>query len=221
MILRAAIVAGLVFAATPSVFAGFIATTGTDAVLTPAVGGPAVGDAFSTSATGGTLTSYIPLGPTDPQSLGDLSNYRYDLSGEVTEIGSTPASANLITYAGTYDVDYVNGSTVIPVSEGTFTILAQFGLGGAPNNASLNGSLIQTPGFVVPAPFADLSYGGNPVVYTGTYIGSDPGVSGTIQGSLIQAAGTPSGGSTAPEPASIGLLAIGATALVARRRAAK
>jgi hypothetical protein len=216
MALRALAVAGLVLAATPSAFAGFIATTGTDAVSTPAVSGPAVGDAFATIGHG-TLTNYIPLGPTDPQSLGDLSDYVYDLNGTVTQVG-TGAAANLITYAGTYDVDYVNGGTTTTVSEGTFTILAQFIAG--TNNATLNGSLIQTPGFAVPAPFADLSYGGNPVVYSGFYTGTNPGVSGTIQGSLIQAAAFPSGGGTpgAPEPASLGVLGLGATALLARRR---
>lgn len=224
MVLRSAIVVGLLFAATPSVFAGFIATTGVNAVSTPAgsLAGPQVGDTFATSAPG-TLTTYTPFTPADPQLDGvDLSNYRYDLNGTVTSVN---LALGYVTYAGSYDIYYNLGGTGpaapdIAVSEGTFSILAAFTSG--TNNATLTGTLIQSPSFSVPAPFADLSYGGNPVVYTGVYDGTNPGVSGTIQGSLIQTAAFPSGGlPSTPEPASLGLLALGATALMARRRAAR
>lgn len=196
-----------------SAFAGFTVTTGTNGVNTPqgAQPGPQVGDTFATSAPG-TFTGYVADTPADPQLTGaDLPFYRYTLNGAVSNVSG--ALSNIITYTGTYDIFYDLGldgskSTGDPdVSAGNFSITGTFN--GTPI-AALTGTLTQTSGPTNPA-FRDLSEGGNPVLYTGTYTETNPGVSGTIQGALRQNA-------IVPEPASLGLLGIAGIATLRRRR---
>jgi hypothetical protein len=205
----------LVLASAAPVFAGYTAVTNTTTVSTPEQnpGGPTVGDTFATT-TPGSFATYIPDTPNDPQiTQNDLSAFRYTLNGSIQTINTT---AGLIDYTGNYSIfyDINNNNTYDPgtdpiVSAGTFTIDATF----IPltNDATLVGTLTQTTG---PAQgFADLSEGGHSVNYTGTYMGTDPGVSGTIQGTLTQTA-------VVPEPASLGLIGIGSLGLLRRRRQA-
>jgi hypothetical protein len=193
-------------------FAGYTAITTTDTVNTPSTGGPVVGDLFSTATSGG-FTSFIGDTPNDPTLTGnDLPYYRYTLDGSITSINSL---TDQIEYTGAYSIFYdlnLDGTfeTGEPtVSTGDFTIFATF-LPGT-NDAALTGDLTQTAGPSNPA-FADLSEGGRPVLYTGTYDGNDPGVSGTIQGTLRQNA------VVVPEPASMGILCLGGLLLGRRRR---
>jgi hypothetical protein len=200
----------LVFAASAvPALAGFTAVTNPTVVNTPATGGPAVGDAFNTP-TPGSFTTFIGDTPADPTITGgDLSHYLYLLNGSIASI-----TGPIIDYTGTYDIFYdlagsgafnVNDPTV---SAGNFNITATFIP--ATNDAALTGSLTQTSGPSNPA-FRDLSYGGNPVVVTGSYFGTNPGVSGIIDATLRQNA-------VVPEPSSLALLGIGGLTLLRRRR---
>ena len=203
-----------VSAITPSVRAGYTAVTTTDNVLTPTNGlpgpQPQIGETFNTQTSGG-FASFTPDTPADPQITTDLSSYRYTLDGSV-------ASVNLLTgvvdYTGNYRIFYdLNHDNLFDgsdpsVSSGTFNIVATFVP--ATNNATLAGQLNQTQGPSNPA-FKDLSYGGNRVLYTGLYQGTNPGVSGTIQGALRQNA-------LAPEPASLMVVVLSGAGLLARRR---
>jgi hypothetical protein len=205
----------LVAAAATPVFAGYTATTSVDTVLTPegSQPGPQVGDTFDTQTSGGFLT-YTPDTPNDPQITGgDLPNYRYTLDGTVASVDTL---TGMVDYTGTYRIFYdlnhnglYDSGSDPSVSSGDFNITATFIPG--TNNATLSGDLTQTAGPSNPA-FADLSEGGNPVLYTGTYDGTEPGVLGTIVGTLRQNA------VVVPEPASFSLLAIGAVSLMGRRR---
>lgn len=195
--------------ATPA-FAGFTASTTLTNVLTPDTGfpGPELGETFATSPAGG-FDGFTPDNALDPQITGgDLQFYRYTFSGAITA-----AIGNVVTYTGTYSIFYdldlngVGGSD-ISVSSGDLVLTATFV---TPFNAVLNGILTQTSGPANPA-FADLSYGGSPVIYTGTYIGANPGVSGVIEGELRQNA-------VVPAPGAFALAALGGLAASRRRRA--
>lgn len=201
-------------AASPLALAGYTATTGVDPVSTPSgpLAGPQVGDAFATT-TPGTFTSFVGDTPADAQVTGgDLNFYRYTLSGAVTGVDLL---LGRVDYAGTYTIFYdgnldgAEGGPADPrVSRGTFTITALFTPG--TNNAVLTGLLTQTSGPAVAA-FRDLSYGGNGVEYTGAYVGTNPGVSGFIQGALRQNA-------VVPAPAAGALAGAGLLAGLRRRR---
>lgn len=192
-------------------FAGFTATSGVDTVLTPAGSnpGPDVGDTFATQ-TSGTFTSFIGDTPADPQITGgDTNFYRYTLNGTVASFDGLTT----VGYSGTYRIFYdqdlngLYGGADPSVSSGNFNITAVFtGLGAA----TLTGTLNQTAGPSNVA-FRDLSYGGNPVIYAGTYLETVPGQLGTITGTLRQNA-------VVPEPASLGLLAAGSALLLRRRK---
>jgi hypothetical protein len=192
------------------VFAGYTAVTNPTTVDTPSSGGPAVGDAFDTP-TPGSFLSFIGDTPADPTITGgDLSRYLYTLNGSINSIDTL---AGVINYTGSYDIFYdLAGSGMFnasdpTVSAGNFDIDATFIP--ATNNAALTGTLTQTTGPSNPA-FDDLSYGGNPVDVTGTYVGNDPGVSGIIDATLRQNA--------VPEPTSMAFLGLGALALLRKRR---
>jgi hypothetical protein len=205
--------AAALFAVSPA-FAGFTATTGTNATANTDIGTPggSVGDSFAVSQ--GTFSTVIPDTPADPQiAAGDLPNYGYTLSGTITAVDTT---LNQATYAGAYEIFYnLDGNHTldsgdIAVSKGNFNAVAQFT---GVNTATLTGQLTQTSGPGNPA-FRDLSYGGSPVDFTGLYVDNNPlGPSpvGTLTATLRQNA-------IAPEPASLAALALGG--LVLRRRRA-
>lgn len=201
--------AALVVAALASpALAGFTASTTVDTVLTPDTGAPgaSVGDTFSMNVAGG-FDAFIPDTASDPQITGgDLNFYRYTLNGAVASV-----LANVVTYTGTYTIFYDLGldgigGTDINVSSGSFTLTATFVTG---FDALLAGTLTQTSGPANPA-FSDLSYGGSPVIYTGTYTGGTPGVSGVIEGTLRQNA--------VPTPGAMALAGIGGLVAARRRR---
>ncbi len=201
----------VVLAAQASVFAGYTATTGVNTVLTPAgpLPGAQIGDTFTTVVPGN-FTSFIGDTSSDPTVTTDLNFYRYLFDGTVSAVNGTE-----VDYTGTYRIFYdLNLSNSFDagdpsVSSGDFTLAALFN---APGTAVLNGSLTQTAGPTNPA-FTDLGlkYGGAPTTYTGVYLETDPGVSGTISGTLRQAAAV-------PEPSIIGLLAAAPLAMGRRRR---
>ncbi len=189
--------------------AGFTATTGLTTVSTPAgiEPGAQVGDVFATT-TAGTFTTFVPDTAADPQIGPDLANYRYSLNGSVASVSG--ALNNIIAYSGTYRIFYdqnLDGIEDVLVSGGTFTLTATFAAGGA----VLSGELNQTQGPALPV-FADLSYGGSPVLYTGTYVETVPGLQGTIAGTLRQNA-------VIPAPGAAAALALGGLVAARRRRA--
>jgi hypothetical protein len=179
--------------------AGFVATTGTNAVTNfnnnPAPGAQ-VGDGFyiggDSGIGSGTFATYTPDGPSDPVLGPDLSSYQYLLSGVVSSV-----AGNVVDYAGTYRIYYdINGngqydSTDTSVSLGNSLFTATFGAG---NTASIVGSLTQTQGPTGPfaSNFADLGarYGYHPVDLTGNYTGnaSNGGATGTLSATLTQTA---------------------------------
>ena len=201
-------------------FGGYTAITTTDAVLTPSPIGPAVGLPFTVTDPSGGFSSFVGDTPADPTITGnDLSKYHYTLDGTTQSVDPATREND---YTGTYNIyyDLAGQTTYVPgadpsVSMGTFNILATFGTGANSNNADLSGSLTQVTGPTGPGAsnFRDLgsTYGNNPVVYTGTYTGTDPGVSGFLQGTLVQTAAV-------PEPASLGLIGFGVAALASGRR---
>lgn len=211
--LTAACVAVIAAFAAPA-FAGYTATTGVDLGTNtdPGNDGATVGDSFTIQ--GGTFTSFIPDGPSDPQLTGaDLAFYRYNLTATVANVGPG-AQAD---YTGTYEIFYdlnLNGMNDdgLLVSGGTLAATASFF---APNNATFTGQLFQTTGPSNPA-FADLSYGGNPVDFTGDYVGLGfgDGSQATFQSTLRQDGGI----DAVPEPATFSLLAMGIPMLMMRRR---
>ncbi len=217
----------MMIAAVPASFAraGFTVTTGTDLVTNTdtAPAGGSVGDSFSVGGLvngvdglpAGTFSTYTADGPSDPQILGsDLNFYRYNLSGTISSV-----IGNLATYSGTYLIFYdqnLNGEPDegLRVSGGTLSATGLFDpLTG--ETAVFTGSLTQTQGPSNPA-FADLSYGGSPVMLTGAYtdstLGDGPSPTGTLVATLRQSA------TTVPEPASALLFAIGGVIAMGLRR---
>lgn len=212
------LLAAAAFIAAPkAAYAGYTAVTGTNTVLTPDTNGNGKGDlgeTFATEtipirgATSGTFAMFTPDGPSDPQILGaDLGLYGYSLNGAITTVVS-PAE---VVYTGAYKIQYFDPSSAIfDVSTGTFSIDALFNTSGV---AALNGTLNQTAGPSNPA-FRDLSEGGNPVVYKGTYTPRSVGETGVIEGTLTLRGTTP----PVPEPSSLAFLAAGVLPLLGLRR---
>lgn len=191
-----------------SALAGYTATIAPTVVNTPAGPnpGPDVGDAFTTQANGFFL-SFLGDTPADLQLTGgDLNHYGFNLTGAVSSVNLLLGQ---VSYAGNYTIFYdidLNGSADALVSGGTFTIDAQFDPTGV--SAILTGMLTQTMPASNPA-FGDLSYGGNPVIFTGAYVGTVPGQQGVIDGVLRQNAFIPAPGAAA---------LLGLSGLVATRR---
>jgi hypothetical protein len=209
----------------PAAQAGFTVLTGLDQVVNTDLGTPggSVGDSFSVggilaapdSQPGGTFASYVPDTPFDPQITGaDLNRYRFNLTGTVASVAGSVA-----TYTGSYLIFYdqdLNGepNDSLTVSGGDFNGTATFDfLTG--ETALFTGTLTQTQGASNPV-FADLSYGGNDVFLTGSYIdstlGDGPSQTGLLTVTLRQNA------LAIPEPATVALCGAAGLALVAVRR---
>jgi len=205
--------------------AGFTATTGVDNVVNSDINaaGGSIGDSFSVGGLvndddtqpGGTFVMFESDTSSDPQlSGGDLSFYRYNLTGTITDI-----AANMVQYVGTYSIFYDLNSNGEPdellfVSSGDFSASAAFDVTG--EAATFMGSLTQTQGPSNTA-FADLSYGGHPVMISGTYadstMGDGPSTTGTLTAVLRQTA------QVVPEPTCAVLLLLGgAIGAIVRRR---
>jgi hypothetical protein len=194
--------------------AGFVAVTGTDTVNTPDSNGNLmadVGEVFATTPVGGSIVSWTPDTPLDPQiNNADLARYRYSLNGTVQTVDY---GIGLVKYGGVYQIYYdlndnmLNDDGLI-VSTGNFDINASFASG--PSPASLQGTLTQTSGPNNPS-FADFGpYG--PVLYSGTYTATVPGQQGTIQGTLTSRV------PAIPEPGTMALLSAGLLPLLGLRR---
>ncbi|MBX3384377.1 MAG: hypothetical protein KF864_12805 [Phycisphaeraceae bacterium] len=182
-----AVAAGALCASTAS--AGFVFQTSRHFVMTPRSGGFFdVGDLFFTDGLAGFL-SYVPDTADDPNiNPADLPYYKYSFFGEVVATGN-----NSVVYGGFYSIviDLLPyGIPDFDVSYGQFAIVADFN---QPGRAVLSGVLNQLEGPSDPSIF-DLSYGGNPITYSGIYIETDPGVGGQIEGIFRQDA-IPSPGS--------------------------
>lgn len=185
--------------------AGFTAVLG-PVEVTNSGGSPAT----LTVTSPGTIVSYVPQTPADPQLTGnDLNHFKLTFTS-ATFTAPTPGSI-VGTYYLYYDLGLDGQDAGDPrISSGTFSFNA-----GALNSDGaypLDGTITQILGPSNPA-LADLSYGqpNNPLSFTGFYNpgGATPNISGVIvQGLAI------------PEPASMSLLGLPVLALAARRRRA-
>ncbi|MBS0196468.1 MAG: hypothetical protein JSR77_06900 [Planctomycetes bacterium] len=187
--------------------AGFTFETRNKFVIAPRVSGvAAIGNDFLTDGLGD-FFNYHQDSTTDPYIHPlDLQYYKYSFLGEVVA-----SSGPSVVYAGEYQISYdvvPFGIPDVPLSIGTFLITATYQ---DPMHATLEGSLVQYPNFIVEDPnFFDFSYGGNPMSYEGIFTAQaasyDQG--GQIHGIIRQ---------TAPAPGVIATLA-GSLLFVSRRR---
>jgi hypothetical protein len=223
--LSTVMLAALCAAVAAPAFAGFTVTTSPLTVNNTDLGAPggSLGDSFSIggalatadSIPGGTFLTYIPDTPFDPQITGgDLNLFRFNLTGTITNI-----AGNVATYDGDYLIFYDQTGDGEPnegliVSGGDFAGSAIFDLATG-ETATFTGTLTQTQD-PNNATFADLSYGGSPVLLSGTYIdstlGNGPSATGTLTATLRQnAVGI-------PEPGTFALASIGVVGALLRRR---
>lgn len=166
----------------------------------------AVGDIFVT----GEFGRFSDISPDSPDDVvihsEDLLSYRYTMDGTVIA-----ASENTVVYGGTFDIFIVLRPfdiRVADVSFGTFLITADFQ---SPTYALMSGTLTQDPSHEPgESGLPDLSYGGSPITYSGTYQETVVGVGGLMDGEMRQNA--------VPAPGTVGSLLLAGLALSRRRR---
>jgi hypothetical protein len=172
--------------------------------------GAQIGDTFS--VTMGSFASYLPA-PGDPiiaganpdGTGGDLSSYRFSMSGTVTGV-----NGNQVSYAGFYQIFYdlnhdgiFDGSDT-SVSFGTLGLLVNFN-GGSPYAA--DGNLFQTQGPTGPGASSFAGFSDNSASFNGQYIQVTP-AGGFVQGTI----------SSPDTTTTLGLLGLSTGALLAFKR---
>ena len=205
-----AMMAGLaaVLCAVPGAQAGFTLMANPVWISAPRENGRpfAVNDIFVTGEFG-TFTEIHPDTPGDVSIHNeDLLSYRYTLDGAVVA-----ASAETVVYSGSYEIFIVLRPfdiRIADVSGGSFLLTAEFQ---TPTFATLTGALMQQDGHGPgEGDIPDLSYGGYPLTFAGSYIETERGIGGLLEGEFRQEA--------VPAPGALGVLGLTGLWGVRRRR---
>jgi hypothetical protein len=208
-LLKHALPGMLVLTAAAPALAGYVAVSGLSDPVIVSDSTISTGDTLIVNS--GTFSNYQPDGLSDPQIAGDLPRYGWTLNATA---GSQ--SGGIWTYSGNYVVfydvdndDLFDDATDYHLSKGlaSFTVQPVLNLSTIQLTVTA-GQLNQSQGPELPSTFADISYG-NPIGFGGTI---------TINNAAPANSSTALTFTAVPEPAALGLLGMGALALVRRKR---